>query len=214
MRLTLPALALLWTATGAAQSVISAKAALVQYTEGQVFVSHRPREQKFQMFPQMRPRDLLDTESGRAEVLLNPNVFLRLDEGSSLRVVSERITDPSVELLHGRFVLEVVEVHRGETVTLTCGKATISILKPGVYRVDAQPAAVRVFGGKVLIEGDGRRMTVTKGEALPLDGTWRRGKFDRAQGDDFDLWSRQRSRLLLLSAAAQHPLEIRHHQLQ
>jgi hypothetical protein len=214
MRPTLPALALLWAATGAAQSVISAKAALVHYAEGQVFVSHRPREQKFQMFPQMRERDLLGTESGRAEVLLNPNVFLRLDQASSLRVLSERITDPSVELLHGRFVLEVVEVHRGEPVTLTCGKATIAILKPGVYRIDALPAVVRVFGGKVLVEGEGRRMTVAKGEALPLDGSWRRSRFDRAQGDDFDLWSRQRSRLLLPSTAAQHPLEIGHHQLQ
>lgn len=66
----------------------------------------------------MRPQDVLTTEDGRAEVLLNPGSFLRVGDGSSVRLISDSSTHPSYEVLSGASVLEIAELNRDASLTI------------------------------------------------------------------------------------------------
>jgi hypothetical protein len=144
----------------------------------------------------MRQQDVLTTNRGRAEVLLNPGVFMRLGENSAFRLVSSEITDARVELVSGAAIVEANEVNKDTAVTLSHEQAEVSILKRGVYRLDANPPMVRVFDGKVLVRSAGRQMEIGRGKTVALDGTLTLAKFDRKRGDWLDLWSRDRASYL------------------
>ena len=98
-RLTSAGIAALFVFAGFAsgQSVISARSGLVHYVEGQVTIDDKAVDVKYSQFPEVKENQVLKTEDGRAEVLLNPGVFLRVAENSSFRMVSNRLTDTRVE---------------------------------------------------------------------------------------------------------------------
>jgi hypothetical protein len=183
-------------AAGFAQVVISTQAGLINHTQGGVRLNDQAVESRRGQFQQMRQQDVLSTIQGRAEVLLNPGVFMRLGENSSFRLVSSQITDARVELVSGTAIVEANEVNKDTAVTLSCQQAEVSILKRGVYRLDANPPTVRVFDGKVLVRSAGQQMEIGRGKAVALDGTLALAKFDRKRGDWLDLWSRDRASYL------------------
>ena len=141
---------------GVAQVVISTQAGLINHTQGGVRLNDQAVESRRGQFQQMRQQDVLSTIHGRAEVLLNPGVFMRLGENSAFRLVSSQITDARVALVSGTAIVEANEVNRDTAVTLSCQQAEVSILKRGVYRLDANPPTVRVFEGKVLVRSAGQ----------------------------------------------------------
>jgi hypothetical protein len=77
LRLGLALFALCGTALYA-QSVLSARAGLLHYVEGEVLLDGKPAEVDLASFPSMKTGSVLRTADGRAEVLLNPGVFLRM----------------------------------------------------------------------------------------------------------------------------------------
>src|SRR5712664_4112631 len=80
-----------------AQSVISAHSGLIHYVEGRVLLDGKPVEVKLTAFPELKEKMELRTEDGRAEVLLNPGVFLRLGENSAVRMVTNKLSDSQME---------------------------------------------------------------------------------------------------------------------
>ncbi len=199
MRSVLAAAVVMLGAAGtqlSAQSVISARAGLVNYTEGQVLLNGKATQPKRGVFPQMQKRDTLQTDRGRAEVLLNPGAFLRVGRDSSVRLLSNEITDSRVELLTGTLILEAAEVRKDTAVALQYGDTTISIRKRGVYRLDSSPAAFRVFDGKAIVASGGERIEAGKGRMVSLQDTLALAKFNRKQPDTLDTWSRNRAAYL------------------
>ncbi len=186
-------------ASAPAQSVISAQSGLVHYTQGRVLLGGRAIRVQRGQYAQMNENHTLQTARGRAEVLINPRVFLRVGEGSSIRLTSRRLTDSRVELVSGAAVLEALEIPRGSMVTIACSEATISIRKTGLYRLEANPPALRVFDGKALAQSGGRQVEVGKGKVLALDGSWVTRKFDRKQLDALDRWSANRATSLAVA---------------
>ena len=85
-----------------AQPVISAKSGVVAYQEGQVALDGQNVEPSMTHFADVKENSVLTTEQGRAEVLLNPGVVLRLGENSGLKMVTNRLIDTRVELTGGR----------------------------------------------------------------------------------------------------------------
>jgi len=61
------------------QSVVSTRSGVVYFFVGSTFLGDEPLEQKFGRFPDIGEGRVLRTALGRAEVLLTPGVFLRLD---------------------------------------------------------------------------------------------------------------------------------------
>src|SRR5712672_2989788 len=81
-----------------AQYMISAHSGVVHYVEGKAYIKDALVEPKFDKFPEIRENQELRTEDGRAEILLTPGVFLRMNENSSIRMESRRLTDTRVEI--------------------------------------------------------------------------------------------------------------------
>jgi hypothetical protein len=182
-----------------AQSVVSAQSGMINYTEGQVLLNDRDIQVTSTHFPQVHVQDVLSTKEGRAEVLLNPGSFLRVGENSSIRLVSSSLTHPSVEVLSGSVVLEVAAESKDESVTLTWKDVVLSLAKRGVFRLDTDPAGLRVFDGEVLVTSAGQQVRVGEGKMLPFDGTWAALKFDPQQTDSLDRWSGRRASYLALA---------------
>jgi hypothetical protein len=182
-----------------AQSVISAQSGMMNYTEGQVLLNDRGVEVTSTRFPQVRVQDVLSTKEGRAEVLLNPGSFLRIGENSSIRLASSSLTRPSVEVLSGSVVLEMAAESKDELVTLTWKDVVLSLVKHGVFRLDTDPAGLRVFDGEVSVTSPGHQVTVGKGKMLPFNGTWASLKFDAGQTDSLDRWSGRRASYLAMA---------------
>src|SRR5689334_14903116 len=88
------------------QSVLTARAGLLHYAEGNVLLDDKIAEVDLATFPSMKAGSVLKTTEGRAEVLLNPGVFLRLGENTTIKLVDGRLDDARVELIEGTAVLE------------------------------------------------------------------------------------------------------------
>jgi hypothetical protein len=182
-----------------AQSVISAQSGMINYTEGKVLLNDLDIQVTSTKFPQVRVQDVLSTKEGRVEVLLNPGSFLRVGENSSIRLASSSLTRPSVELLSGSVVLEVAAESKDELVTLTWKDVVLSLAKHGVFRLDTDPAGLRVFDGEVSVTSAGHQLTLGKGKMLPFDGTWASLKFNPEQTDSLDRWSGRRASYLAMA---------------
>jgi hypothetical protein len=142
------AFAVLFLGTASAQSVISAHSGVIQYVEGSVLLDGKQVAPKFAEFPDVKTGQTLAADDGRAEVLLTPGVFLRLAENSSFRMASNKLSDTRIEILTGSVLVEVGELLPDNVITLQFHDAQVALLKKGLYRVDADSAALRVYNGE------------------------------------------------------------------
>ncbi|HWF48771.1 MAG TPA: hypothetical protein VG168_17315, partial [Bryobacteraceae bacterium] len=121
---------------GAAQDVVSASSGVLQYFEGTVFLDNQPVEHKAAVFPSLKNGATLRTAKGRAELLLTPGVYLRADENTSLRMVSNALTDTRVEVTEGAIILDNANASSRGAVTLMIDESEVRFPKAGVYRID------------------------------------------------------------------------------
>ena len=125
--------------SGNAQDVISASSGLLHYFEGQVVLDDKPVEHKAAVFPSLKNGSLIRTEKGRAELLLTPEVYLRMDEQSSLRMESNSLTDTRLELVDGSVIVDNLNAAAATPVVLIHNGTSIRFPKPGIYRIDCEP---------------------------------------------------------------------------
>jgi hypothetical protein len=174
------------------QSVISVYSGVIHLSEGSVFLDNRPVEQKPGRFEEIKPGSELRLEDGRAEVLLTPGVFLRLGEGSAVRMVSNVLADTRVNLLHGPAIIDATEPSPQTSVTVIVGDDQIRVRKAGRYRFNSNPLELRVSDGDAEVTvGSGKPFAVNSGHLLDLaSGTLTRNS---PMADDLDNWDRDRS---------------------
>ena len=200
--LLFPALLLGLLPHASGQSVISARSGLVNFFEGVVFVDGQPLERKAGTFPRLREGSTLVTESGRAEVLLTPDTYLRVGEGGSIRMMSSDIDDTKIELLAGSSILDSSQAPEGAFVKIIFKDATIRILKPGNYRMDAEPAQLRVFAGEAEVSrgndagSGGDPVKIAASQLMPLDGAPVVKRFTQGSDGLLDIWSEERGSLI------------------
>jgi hypothetical protein len=180
----------------AGQSVISVRSGLVNYFEGVVFLDGQPLARKSGTFPRMREGSTLLTESGRAEVLLTPDTYFRIGEQSSIRMIAGDIDNTQVELLSGSSMLDSARAPDGQFVTIIFKDATIRILKPGHYRMDAEPPQLRVYEGEAEVTRNGKPVTIAASQLMPLDGAPVVKRFTQGSDGLLDLWSEERGSLI------------------
>jgi hypothetical protein len=201
-RVTAPSLLILglgvWF-SASAQSVISTHSGVLYFFEGSVFIGEEKLEQKFGKFPEIGEGRELRTEDGRAEVLLTPGVFIRLDENSSIKMLSNRLSDTRVELLGGSAILESQEITAGTSVKLTHKQWQMWVPERGVYRIDADPPRLQVYKGEVKVSSAGKPETtavsVKESEELPLQ-TVLMPEQALTAGDSFKNWAMNRSQAI------------------
>ncbi|MGA2716952.1 MAG: FecR domain-containing protein [Bryobacteraceae bacterium] len=179
-----------------AQSVISTRSGLINFSEGLVFLDGQPLAKKFGTFDRLKNGSSLVTEAGRAEVLLTPNTYLRIGENSSIRMVSDNLSDTQVEVLAGSSMLDSEGAAAGSFVKLIFRDSTIQITKPGRYRVDAEPPQLRVYQGEAEVTGNGSHTKIESSQLLPLDGAPVVKRFTDGADQLLDVWSDERHSMI------------------
>jgi hypothetical protein len=130
------------------QSVISTHSGVVHFFEGAVYMGDQPLESHPGRFPSVPRGAELRTAEGRAEVLLTPGVFIRVGARSTIRMVSNQLSDTRVELLAGSAIVDSAEPGPGTSVTLLFRNWSVHSSEQGVYRIDSDPPHLWVFQGK------------------------------------------------------------------
>lgn len=187
-------------------NVVSARAGLVNYVEGEVLIDDRPvKLSPNHTYESMKDNEVVRTRRGRAEMLLTPGVVLRMAEDSAVRLVSGSLTAPVLTVLEGDVLVEAAEIYvaanDGVQVRVAVGERQALLAKTGIYRFSADPAAVRVYSGRAEVAGSGaEKPTVAKkGMVLAMSGKLKAAKFDTDQTDILYRWASRRSSYIALA---------------
>jgi hypothetical protein len=174
--------------------VISAHSGVVQYVEGDVSIDNQPIHPKFAQFPDVKPGQVIATDEGRVELLLTPGVFLRLAENSSVRMISNSLSDTRLAVVSGSALVEIAELLPNNAITFDAAGAQIVLPHKGLYRIDSDPARVRVYDGQARVTAEDAQTMVRKGHEVALDSsTLTASNFDLKDADSFYRWSARRS---------------------
>jgi len=165
------------------QFMISAKAGLVNYVDGQANVrlhEQVPTGASIQTGP-----------DSHVELLLNPGSFLRLDENSTVVLDTVELTNIAVRVVVGGALLDAAEIDKRTPIRVTTGSLTVLISSAGMYRFSGDTAAV--LDGKLRTADSSS--TVKKGREITANG----GQYEQtrvpvnAALDGLEVWSRQRA---------------------
>jgi hypothetical protein len=138
-------------------AAVQAHPGTVNYVEGAAYLGGVQLQTKDIGSATVDPGQVLSTTSGKAEMLLTPGVFFRLDDNSGVKMVSPDLTKTRVELEHGRAAIEVDEIHPQNDLEVVDAGVTTQLVKPGFYEFDANQPAAMVFKGKAVVEvADGK----------------------------------------------------------
>jgi len=186
------------------QDVVSARAGLIHYLEGSVYldgnlIEQTPATKLFSRFPEVKQQQILRTDMGRAEILLSPGAVLRVGEESSIRMISSRLVDTRFEVVSGSAVVDISELQKENEVTVLVGGSTVQLKKSGLYRFSTNPALVMVYDGQADVIADDVKKTIKRGNTAVLEGELVASKFDTDKGDSLLRWSVRRSGYLALA---------------
>src|SRR5260370_23107628 len=122
----------------------------INYVEGQASISGQPLDSKAIGSAELQPGQSLDTQTGKAEILLTPGAFFRLGDNSSVTMISPSLTDTEMRLDKGRATVEVAELHGQNNLIIVEHGDTVRLLNTGLYDFDADRNIVRVYEGQAV----------------------------------------------------------------
>jgi uncharacterized membrane protein YgcG len=177
----------------------------LNYVEGQASINGQTLTPRSVGSADLQRGQSLVTQSGKAEILLTPGVFLRVDDNSSVLMVSPSLAPTVVELVKGRAMVEVAYIRKENDIHVEEDDASIKLLKKGLYDFDADSGQVRVFKGEAAVYVGNRKINVGQSEEVTLNSNIKpmEKDFKPAQyGGDFYDWCRLRSENVLEANAA------------
>jgi hypothetical protein len=184
-----------------AQAVVSTQAGLIDLTQGEVYVDDELVRATAETFFSLKDGQVLRTGRGRAEVLLGPEVFLRLGSQGAVRMENNRLDDTRIDIEKGTALVELVETIKRGQIQIVQGEARIELKSWGLYRFDADRGELRVFGGEARVTAGDRKTAASRGRAIQLSGALEASKFDAKQADGLQRWAARRSFQLFVSSA-------------
>ena len=171
----------------------------VNYVEGKISVDSQPLDSKSIGSETLEPGQSVTTESGKAEVLLTPGVFLRIGSNSSVKMVSPNLTNTEVAVEEGEATVEVTEIHKQNDIRIDADGVTTRLVKIGFYDFDAARNQVLVLDGEAIVDENGGQVKVKGGHELTFDkDSAKPQSFDKKTYESGDLyrWSSLRSAYL------------------
>jgi len=200
-----------------AQHLVSSKAGFVNRADGTVYVLRHDSEDgkagRASLGTQMRDGDQLRTDANsRAEVLLNPGTYLRLDENTEVRAVTTSFSNTRFELLKGSVIVESSQIDKTAPIELATPNGTLSLAKDSLIRVDAKTAATWVsvrqgeifLGERAVALANEGKAKLKRGKLARLTGSAQPelAKVDKDAMDSFDVWSFSRAQTLVAANLA------------
>lgn len=120
----------------------------VTYLEGAVYLDGSQLNTKDVGNATVVPGQELSTGKGKAEMLLTPGVFLRLDDNSAVKMISPDLAMTQVKLDKGRAGVEVDEIHDQNDLEVIDAGVTTRLNKRGYYEFDTDRPEALVFNGE------------------------------------------------------------------
>jgi hypothetical protein len=180
-----------------ARAAQTAAPGTLNYVQGQVSLEGRPLSTQQVGHVEVQPDQMLSTGQGKAEVLLSPGVFLRIGDNSQVRMISNDLVDPRVDVVHGEAMVEVDYLPKQAGLDVTERGADASLLKEGLYKFNAEEGQIAVVDGKARITDNGSSKEIGKGKEVVLNGgPLKDVKFDRKAEDSLYQWSNVRAQYL------------------
>ena len=150
----------------------------LNYVQGSAYLEGRQLNGKNLGKSELGSGQVLRTTTGKAEVLLTPGVFLRLDDHSAVKMISPDIANTQIELLQGEAGIEVDEIHPQNNLQVVDQGVTTRLVERGFYEFLAHPSKVLVFTGEAQVEtGNGNHRDVKKHHEMVLEGEARPQNF-------------------------------------
>ena len=189
---------LLVTVVARAQNLVSAKAGMIQYIEGDVFLDNTLLHLGHGDCVQMENGQNLRTRQGRAEMLVTTDIYLRLGQHGLLRMELNRLDDTQFALEQGSALIEVVKRRSKNQIHIRFADGVIELKKNGLYRLDAGSRRIRVYGGEARVEKGGKQAKVKSGQRANLNTHLKLSQFDVHTADSLHRWAAIRSYILFI----------------
>jgi hypothetical protein len=135
----------------------------VNYVEGAVYLNGSQLNSRDVGNASLAPAQEITTGKGKAEVLLTPGVFLRLDDNSAVKMISPDLALTQVELDKGRAAVEVDEIHDQNDLQVIDAGVTTRLNKRGYYEFNASQPEAMVFDGEAHVQVDDNKWREIKG---------------------------------------------------
>src|SRR5947209_7056172 len=144
----------------AAAQGTNARPGTVNYVEGQVRIDGQPVGAKAMGSTEVAPGQVLETDQGKAEMLLTPGVMLRLGDNSRVRVVSPSLTNTEVELMNGEAMVEASRLEKENHLSVLDNGVKTELEKNGLYKFNADQPLLAVYDGKARVLENDREVEV------------------------------------------------------
>lgn len=185
------------------QSVISGHSGLILFSEGTVLIDGAALARQAGRFSELNEGSTLSTENGRVEILLSPAVLLRIDGNSAVQMIQNSLSDTQLMFLKGSAIVESTEPNPDSSVTMIFQDRQLRLPREGSYRIDFEPAQLKVTAGEVEIASGAAKTVVGVASRLAFT-TGTISEHISYHPDAFDHWSKERSKIDRI-AAAQKP---------
>ena len=184
-----------------ASPVNPARPGTVNYIEGAAYINGRPLNNRNVGNAELDAGQVLTTGHGKAEILLTPGIFLRMDSNSAVKMISPDLANTQVDLERGLASVEVDQIFPQNMVQIVDNGVTTQLMKTGYYEFDANQPEASVFDGRAEVEtGDGKWEAVKSHHEMALVADGAREKtvsFDsHPTNDELYNWSSLRSHYL------------------
>jgi len=186
------------------QSANPARPGTLNYIEGQASIDGRQVTDKSVGRAELQPGQYLATADGKVEILLTPGIFLRLDNNTTVKMISPDLTHTEVAIERGRADVEADQLYPQNTILIDQKGGQTQIVKNGLYEFNADNNTMRTFDGKAAVyPGDDlqtneKPVDVKGGRQIAMTGeTVKPQSFDKSRSeDDLYQWSSLRSQYL------------------
>jgi hypothetical protein len=179
-----------------AQTIVSAHSGVVNFFEGSVSIDGQMLEQKFGRFDEIKPGSQLHTSLGRAEILLTPGVLLRVDQNSSIRMVSNKLSDTRLEFTGGAAILDSRNAAPGAPLLIAYKDFQMRFARPGRYRFESEPAQLLVDDGEADVILRDKALLIKAGQMLPFSAPLRAQVAPIRDNIGLDRWDNDRNESL------------------
>ena len=126
-----------------------------------------------------------------------------MGDNSSIKMVSNALTDTRVEVESGSVIVECDEIPKDNSIELLYKNNLMMLVKHGLYRINTEPAArLQVYDGEAIVKGESGQLTLKTGKETSLNGVLMAENFDKKETDDLYSWSSRRASYLATANAS------------
>jgi hypothetical protein len=182
------------------EHLVSARAGGVNFVSGDVTFRRAGKSawQQLATTDELKSGDAVRTGAdGRVEVLLNPGSYLRLGKNSEFELTDAALDTLRLKLARGSALVEAAGFDDADfAITFDTAQTQISIVRSGIYRVNADARGITelfVRKGRALV---GRERTAVKEGTMArvgAGGNVEVAKFDKDDRDALDTWGKERA---------------------